>query len=50
MLRATTPLGADISRLKKDYRTVLWPQGQHIAVSESSYRSFAGRREKPRRS
>ena len=38
MLRATTPLGADISWLKKDYRTVLWPQGQHIAVSESSYR------------
>ena len=40
MLRATTPLGADISRLKKDYRTVLWPQGQHIAVSESSYRKL----------
>lgn len=40
ILRATTPLGADISRLKKDYRTVLWPQGQHIAVSESSYRKL----------
>lgn len=40
MLRATTPLGADVSWLKKDYRTVLWPQGQHIAVSESSYRKL----------
>lgn len=40
MLRATTPLGANISWLKQDYRTVLWPQGQHVAISESGYRKL----------
>lgn len=40
MLRATTPLGANISWIKQDYRTVLWPQGQHVAISESSYQKL----------
>lgn len=43
MLRVTTPLGANVSWMKQDYRMVLWPQGQHVAISESSYRKLCQR-------
>lgn len=40
MLRATTPLGVDMSWLLEDPTKVFWPQGQHVAVSETTYRSM----------
>ena len=41
MLRVTTPLGRPYSwkqALSSAYVSVLWPQGQHVSVSESTYR------------
>lgn len=40
MLRATTPEGADIPFLQEDPTRVIWPQGQHVAVSETTYRAM----------
>jgi hypothetical protein len=38
MLRATTPLGAPSSLSTSNYQEVVFPQGQHVAISESEYR------------
>lgn len=43
MLRCTTPLGAPYTweqAAANQYMGVMWPQGQHIAVSETSYREL----------
>lgn len=43
MLRVTTPLGAPYTwkqAAANQYMSVLWPQGQHIAVPEKSYREL----------
>lgn len=45
MLRLTTPLGAPYSWRQgstDQYRSVMWPQGQHMAISESTYWSLKG--------
>lgn len=43
MLRCTTPLGAPYTweqAAANQYMGVMWPQGQHIAVSETSYQEL----------
>ncbi len=37
ILRATTPLGDAVSIFQRNYEQVLWPQGQHIIISQSEY-------------
>lgn len=40
MIRTTSLYGSDSQLLQRGDRTIKWPQGQHVAISESVYREL----------
>lgn len=49
MMRMTSIYGSDSQIMQRGSRTVKWPQGQHVAVSESTYEILRKEAGKPER-